>query len=284
MQWLVDGLLLGGLYTSVAVGFSLVWGVTKIVNTAHAGFIMIGSYITYWLFELYGIDPFLSIPVSMAVLFVVGYVVQLVLINRLVQKDLLRTIILTYGILLVLVNFVLVVWSPNHRAVQPDYAGAGLSILGVRLPLIRVLILSISVATVGGLHLFLTRTRRGQAIQAVSQNQVAAQLMGINLRRTYCFTTGLAAALGGLTGALISTTQTISPSMTEALLLTMFVVVILGGFGSIVGVVVAGFILGVTENFAGVMLGTQYQSLVPFTLFVLILLVRPRGLMGKQFF
>jgi len=280
----VNGLLTGGLYALVAVGFSLVWGVMNVVNIAHAAYIMLGAYTSYWLFRLFNWDPFLSIPVSMAVLFALGYLIASVVLNRVIRFGLVMTLVLTFGIDLILQNAALMLWSADYRSVTPAYAGQGLAIGGVMVPYVRLAVFLLAVLFVVLFSLFLSKTRMGNAIQATALNPGAAELTGVRIERIYAMTYAIGAALAAAAGSMISVVYTIQPQVGNVFLTRAFVITVLGGLGSIPGALLGGVILGLAESFATVTVGVGWSEAVSFALLVLILIVRPQGLLGRRFF
>ena len=282
-QLLVLGLLLGGVYVAVGIGFSLVWGVLNIVNLAHGGIVVTGAYITWFLFKHAGIDPFLTLPADAVVMFVLGYLLQRGVINRVIRAPLLFTFMLTFGVNLVIVNVLLLVFKSDFRSVTPAYAGSGLAAAGIVVPYIRLASLAIAIALAAGLALVLNRTRTGLAIEAVGADRDAAQLVGIDLRHTYALTFAAGAACAGVAGGLISTIQAITPTAGEPYTLQAFVVVILGGLGRISATVAGGLLFGLIITFGQSLpfLGAGYTNAIAFAVLVLVLLVRPQGLLGR---
>jgi branched-chain amino acid transport system permease protein len=286
MNWaeqVVLGLLMGGIYVAVGLGFSLVWGVLNIVNLAYGALVMVGGYVTWLLFSRAGLDPFASIPVTAAVLFGLGYALQYVVINRIVRASFLYTFLITFGLDLVIVNVLLLVFKPDFRSVTTSYSGASFAAGPILVPYIRLWSLLVACALAAAMWWILNRTRIGDSIQAVGADREAAQLVGINLRRTYALTFGLGAACAGVAGALISTYQAITPSAGEPYTLQAFVVVILGGLGRVSATVVGGMLFGLIEVLAqsAPHLGAGYQNAIAFGILVLVLLLRPRGLLGR---
>jgi len=286
MNWgeqIVLGLLLGGIYVAVGLGFSLVWGILNIVNLAYGALVMVGGYLTWLLFTRAGIDPFVSIPADVLVLFAIGYALQYFVVNRVVRAPFLYTFLITFGLDLVIVNLLLLVFKPDFRSVTTSYTGASFAVGPVLVPYIRMWSLLIAWALAGLMWWILNRTRTGDSIQAVGADRDAAQLVGINLRRTYAVTFGLGAACAGVAGALISTYQAVTPTAGEPYTLQAFVVVILGGLGRVSATVVGGMLFGLVEVLAqgAPHLGAGYQNAIAFGILVLVLLVRPQGLLGR---
>jgi branched-chain amino acid transport system permease protein len=284
VQLVVLGLLIGGVYVAVGVGFGLVWGVLNIVNLSHGALVIVGSYLTWKLFSSYGLDPFLSLPLDAALLFGIGYALQRLLINRVIRAPLLFTFLLTFGVNLVIINVLLFLFKSDFRSVTPSYAGAGLNLGPLVLPYTRLASLAIALLLAGILGLILGRTRTGLAIQAVGADRDAAQLVGIDLRHIYALTFGLGAACAGVAGGLIALIQAITPTAGEPYTLQAFVVVILGGLGRVSATVVGGLLFGLIEVFAQSIpgSGSVYANAIAFGLLVLVLVTRPQGLLGRK--
>ena len=283
LQLVVFGLLVGGVYVAVGIGFGLVWGVLNIVNLSHGALVIVGAYLTWKLFAAYHLDPFLTLPLDGLLLFVLGYLLQRGVVNRVIRAPLLFTFLLTFGVNLIVINILLYLFKSDFRSVTPAYAGAGLNILGVVIPYTRLASLVIALVLAGGLAFILNRTRTGLAIQAVGADRDAAQLVGIDLRHTYALTFALGAACAGVAGGLITLIQAITPSAGEPYTLQAFVIVILGGLGRVSATVIGGLLFGMIEVFAQSIpgSGSVYANAIAFGLLVLVLLTRPQGLMGR---
>jgi len=284
LQTTVNGLLLGGVYGIATVGFSMVWGVMGIINLAHPAFIMIGAYVTVLLYAQFGLDPLISIPLSMAVLFVVGYTLQAGILNRILRTGLLLSLVVTFGINLAIVDLFSLLFSSDLRAVNVSYAQASIEVAGRLVPVIRLIAAGLSVLLGVTLYGVLRHTRVGQAILATALDREVSSLMGLDPLRVYALTAGVGAALAGATGSLASMIFPVSPAMGNIFLGAAFVVTVLGGIGSVEGCIVAGFLYGLTQAWAAYLLGPSYQELVAFALFLVILVVRPQGLFGRAFF
>lgn len=284
LQILINGLLLGCLYAMIAVGFSLVWGIMNIINVAHGALLMVGAYVTFWMFYLWGVDPFATIPVSMVVLFAIGYLLQRHLFNRLVRAPIFMTFILTFGVALIIENFSLYAFTAEYRSARPAYSSAVIQVAGFPVPTVRIALALIAVALTSALFVFMGRTRTGLAIRATRMNLEAAKLMGVQIGTIYAITFGLGAALAGAAGSLMSIAYVISPVMGPAYLLRAFTICILGGLGNIYGALVGGLVFGVVESFGGLFLGTGLQEVIGMVMLVVVLLLRPAGIMGKRFY
>ena len=283
VQLVILGLLAGGVYVAVGVGFGLVWGVLNIVNLAHGALVIIGSYITWQLFTALHLDPFLTLPVDAVALFVLGYGLQRGVINRIIRAPLLFTFLLTFGLNLVLVNVLLLIFGSDFRSVTPTYSGQGLELGSVVIPYVPLTSLGAAILVAAILALILNRTHIGLAIQAVAADRDAAQLVGIDLRHAYAVTFGLGAACAGVAGGLIAMSQAITPTAGEPYTLQAFVVVILGGLGRVSATVVGGLAFGLVEVFAQSIpgSGSVFANAIAFGLMVLVLVTRPQGLLGR---
>ena len=283
VQLVILGLLAGGVYVAVGVGFGLVWGVLNIVNLAHGALVIIGGYITWQLFTRLGLDPFLTLPVDAVLLFVLGYALQRGVINRIIRAPLLFTFLLTFGVNLVIVNILLLIFGSDFRSVTPSYSGQGFEFGSIVIPYVRLMSLAAAVLLAVGLAFLLNRTRIGLAINAIAADRDAAQLVGIDLRHAYAVTYGLGAACAGVAGGLIALIQAITPTAGEPYTLQAFVVVILGGLGRVSATVVGGLAFGLVEAFGQSIpgSGSVFANAIAFGLMVLVLMTRPQGLLGR---
>jgi branched-chain amino acid transport system permease protein len=281
VQHLVNGLLQGCILALVGLGFSMVWGILNIINLTHAALIMLGAYLTYFLWSSAGLDPFLTLPLTMALLFGVGYLLQKYVINLVIGGSVLTTFLLTYGFETLLVNLALRFFSADTRQTKPVYANASLVLGQLHLPYTQLGALVVAVVVTYLLYLFLDHTRTGSSIRAVGQDRVAARLMGIDIRRTYALTYGIGAALAGVSGALLSTTSGFSPGSFGVMNVLAFSVVVLGGLGSIPGAFIGGLVFGLVYEFGGTYLLSQ-RDVVIFAILILVLVVKPTGLLGKE--
>jgi branched-chain amino acid transport system permease protein len=282
-QVFVNWLLLASLYAAVALGFSLVWGIMKIVNLAHGAFILVGAYIAYWAFTKWHIDPFASIVLSIVVLFVIGWLVQYVVINRVIRAPMLVTFLLTFGLNLLMVDLVQQMFTSDLRSINTPYAGIGIDLGSTHIAFDRVLAALIALLLATALSLFLSRTRFGNAILATGMDHEAARLMGINIRITYAVTFGIGAALAGAAGAMLAQFYPFNPSVGESFTLSAFVIVVLGGLGTPWTVVAGGLVFALAETVVPLIpaLGPGYNNVIAFGVLVLVLIFRPNGLLGK---
>lgn len=282
LQVLVNGVLLGGVYGIMALGMSLIWGVMKIINVAHGALIMLGAYFGFWTFTLLGWDPFLALPATIAVFFVIGYVIQRFLLNLIVQAQLFLTLLITFGLGVVLENLVRLLWSSDLRQVTPRYQGAHIDVGGLTIPHVRLGVFFTAAALSVIFLLIIDRTRLGRAIRATAQDLRAARLIGIPVAHIYAVTFAMGAALAGAAGVMWGTLFPITPTMGGPLTLKAFAVNVLGGLGTMMGPLLGGVVLGVIEAFASTYLGPTYANVFSFGLLVLVLTIRPTGLLGKS--
>ncbi len=282
-QTLINGLMLGGTFALIGLGFSIVWGIMNLINIAHGEFIMLGAYTTYFLYSLFGIDPFLTLPISMFVLFVFAYIIERGIVNWVIRAPLLVKFLLTFGISLTIENIALQVFTGDYRSVTTSYSGAGLEIGDIKIAYVRLAGLVISIVLVALLNLFLTRTRIGNSIRAAGMDLDAARLTGVKIAPTFGVTFALSAALAGAAGSLISMTFPITPSMGGGYTVYAFLICILGGLGSVPGALIGGLVLALLEVFGG-FFAPGLKDAIAFSLLVLILIVRPQGIMGKAFY
>jgi len=284
IQAIVNGLLFGAVYATIGIGFSLVWGVMNIINVAHGSFIMVGAYLSYTLYAVAGVDPFLSIPVVMAVLFGIAYVIQKYALNRVVRGSVFITLTFTFGLQILIANICLLIWSADYRSVKLPYSSAGFQIGGVVIPLVRLGIFAVALILTGLFYLFMRRTKTGIAINATALNFEGAKTVGIDVYNIYAVTFGVSAALAGAAGCLISPIMSVNPFVGGPLVGKAFVIAILGGLGSTMGALVGGMVLGLVETVGTVFIPSSYQELLGFSVLVLVLVFRPQGLLGKRFY
>jgi branched-chain amino acid transport system permease protein len=286
IQTVTSGVLLGGLYGLIALGMTLIFGVMRIINLAHGEFLMIGMYVSYILFTKFGVDPYLSIVVSVPLLFVIGIAIQRFLLMPLIKAKAPgeNQILMTAGIGLVLTNAALLIFSPNYFTVLTAYSNATASIgkISVSLPLLWDFLICFGIT--GILYLFIMKTDTGCSIRAVAQNIDSARLMGINIDRIMIITFGVGAALVGAAGTLFMPIFYVFPAIGELFTLKAFIVTVLGGMGSALGALVGGVTLGVVEQIGATYISMALKDALGFVIFVLVLIFRPSGLVGKSRF
>jgi branched-chain amino acid transport system permease protein len=281
-QSLLSGILVGGTYALIGIGLTIIFGVMRVINFAHGDLVMVGMYLTYFAFALFAIDPFLSVAISIPLMFLLGAVLQKVFINKVLDALPQNQILLTIGLGLIMSNTVMMLFTSDYRILSTSYSSSSVSFLGISISTPLVLSFAVTGAITAFLYWFLLKTDTGQAIRATAQDREAAQLMGINVKRMSILATGMGAALAGTAGALILPTFYAYPQVGSSYTLKAFVIVVLGGMGSIIGATLGGVVVGVAESLAGAYLGADLKELFVFVLFLLVLLFRPAGLLGKS--
>jgi branched-chain amino acid transport system permease protein len=285
-QATVSGLLIGGVYALIALGLNIVFGTMRVINFAQGTLLMAGMFITYWLWELGGVHPYLSPLVSVPVLFGLGYLVQGALISPLLVRERARepmsVLLATLGLALVLENVALLFFSADFKTVQTGVSLATFKVGGIIVSVPRLVGLGAMALTCLGLYLFFTRTDLGRAVRATGQDREAARLMGINDFRIYGIAYALSAALMGVAAAVLVPFFYVHPGVGTSFLLKVFVIVVLGGIGSMPGAAVGGVLVGMIEGIVALYVQAAVAQIVLFGVFVAILFVRPSGLLGVE--
>jgi len=276
-QVVISGLLAGSLYAMVALGLGLVFGVMRVLNVAHGPLLMLGAYTTFGLFQWLGLNPYLSLLVSMPALFVVGVVLQRLLVRRVVDAPELSSLLLTFGVSIALVNLAQLAFSSDVRSVE--YLTGSFVLGPFAFSKSRVIACAFALVITAGAFWFLGQTRLGKAIRAVSQSREVAQVCGINVQRIHMITFGVASALAAAGGTLIAVMVAIQPEMGQVYTFKSFLVIVLGGAGNYPGALLGGLLLGLIEQLASLFITTQVNEAVAYVLLVLVLLLRPTGLL-----
>jgi branched-chain amino acid transport system permease protein len=282
LQSLISGILIGGVYALIGIGLTIIFGVMRVINFAHGDIMMIGMYLTYSLFTLLGIDPFVSIVITIPLMFLFGAFLQKVFINRMQGALPQNQILLTIGLGMIMSNSMMLVYTSDYKILTTDYSSSSFNIAGISISTPLAISFLITAAITAMLYWFLLKTDTGQAIRATAQDREAAQLMGINVKWMSILAFGMGSALAGTAGALISPTYYIFPQIGSTFTLKAFVITVLGGMGSIVGATIGGVIIGVAESVRAVYITSGWKDVVVFVLFLLVLLFKPAGLMGKS--
>jgi branched-chain amino acid transport system permease protein len=282
IQSLISGILVGGVYALIGIGLTIIFGVMRVINFAHGDLLMVGMYLTYFLFTVFHIDPFVSILITIPLMFLYGAFLQKVFVNRLLGALPQNQILLTIGLGLIMSNAVMLAFTSDYKILSTTYSSSSTNVLGISISTPLLISFGITVAITIALYWFLLKTDTGQAIRATAQDREAARLMGINVRKMSIIAFGLGAALAGTAGALISPTYYIFPQVGSAFTLKAFVITVLGGMGSIIGATLGGVLIGVAESMGGVYIGSGWKEVIVFVLFLLVLLFKPSGLFGKS--
>ncbi|CAM5201620.1 Branched-chain amino acid transport system permease protein OS=Castellaniella defragrans OX=75697 GN=HNR28_000956 PE=3 SV=1 [Castellaniella defragrans] len=283
VQALVSGILIGGVYAVISAGLTLVFGVMNIVNFAQGEYMMLGMYVAYIASQATGIDPILLSVLAFVVVFCIGWLVQDLLIDKVLDAPMISQIFLTIAISLLFVSAAELTFGSDFKSVHTPYQTAAVHLHGITLGVPYILAFCVSVVITFALWLLIKRTDVGRAMRATSQNRVAAQLVGLNPKRIYAFAAGLGTGLAALGGAVILPYIYVYPTVGRQYVVIMFTVVILSGLGSIVGAIVGGLIIGVAMSFSGVFMPTEMQNVVLFVLFLGTLAIRPSGLFGARY-
>jgi branched-chain amino acid transport system permease protein len=281
IQSIVSGVLLGGTFALLAAGFSLILGIAHVVNLSHPVFALVAAYITYWLLDLYGIDPLVSLVVVIPVLFLLGVILERTVIRETARrtKDLTSaSLVLTFGIIIIVENLLLLFCKATPRLVTTSYSGKSLFIGNIAFPINHLISFGVAVITVGVIYVFLQHTYLGRAARAVWQDREGALLTGISIDRVNAVTYGISLASAGVAGTCMSLMYSIEPATHYSWITFAFAVVILGGVGSILGTAVAGLIIGLVIGISSALIPLTWINLVLFGIIILLLVVKPSGL------
>lgn len=286
-QTLLDGLMLGGVYAVLAVGLSLVFGVMHIVNFAHAEFMMIGMYIGWLCWFYLGVDPMLGAFIALAVTFVFGMLIQRVLIKPILGAPQVAQIFLTVGLMFALENAALMIMGAEYRSVTTSYQTDSLVLLSsgnerLIVGMDKLYAFLMALASGAAVWVFLNKTRFGTAMRATSQNPMAAKLMGVNTNLMYAVAFGLGVGTTAFGGSVVLPYMTASPAIGTSFAVLMFTVVVLGGLGSVTGAIIGGLTVGLIQSFSALVLPIQLQNLTLFAVFILMLALRPEGLVARR--
>ncbi|MBI2771588.1 MAG: branched-chain amino acid ABC transporter permease [Burkholderiales bacterium] len=281
LQTLASGVLIGLIYALVAIGLTMIFGVMDIVNFAHGEFLMLGMYSSFWLFALYALDPLLTLPLTVLMLFAFGVLLYRLVIVRIVNAPMLSQIFTTFGIMILLRGVAQFLWKPDFRSIENSAVSGSVKLLGLQLGQPQLVAGLGAVLVTGIIWYFLNHTKLGAALEATAADKDAARLMGIDSHKMFSLAWGIGAACAGAAGVLLANFFPIFPDVGANFILLAFVVVNLGGFGSVTGAFWAGILVGVIEVMGGLLLGPQYKLAIVLVLFLGVLMFRPQGLMGK---
>ncbi len=277
---LINGLLIGCMYSLIAIGLTMIWGVMNIVNFAHADFLMIGMFTSFWLYTLYGVDPLLSIPVCGVLLFLLGWIIYKFVVSKVMTGPALAQVVVTFGVSIFIANAAVFLWSPDFRMIEKPLLQGSWIMGPVRLSIPKAVASIGSIAITLALFLFLRKTKTGKAILAVEMNRSSALLMGINTERVNALSFAIGSSLVGIAGAFLSMYYYIYPQVGGTFRLLSFCIVALGGFGSIEGAFIAGILIGIVQTLGGYYFDPAYKYAIVFALYLVTVWIRPQGLMG----
>lgn len=281
LQQLINGLVLGSIYSLVALGITLIYGIMHLPNFAHGHLYMLGAYVTLMMMTFYGFSYWPAILVAVAVLMVLGMVLERWVFRPLYRAPHINSMIAAVGVMLFLEATARALWGSDYRRLDSPY-GDVVQVFGITITEQRLIVIAAAVLLMVGLHMFLKRTVLGASIEAMAQNRVGAFLVGINAHRVSLLTFAIASGLAAAAAALAAPLNLVYPSMGAMVNLKAFVIIVLGGMGSIPGAVLGGYILGLSESMAGTYIHSEYKDLVAFLILVLILIVKPTGLLAKE--
>ncbi|MBI5066827.1 MAG: branched-chain amino acid ABC transporter permease [Deltaproteobacteria bacterium] len=281
LQTLLSGILIGLVYALVAVGLTLIFGVMDIVNFAHGEFLMLGMYAAFWGFALWKLDPLFTLPLTALLLFALGAALYRLIIRRITDAPMLSQIFATFGLMILFRGLAQYLWKPDFRSVGESVVAGKVAFAGLQFGLPQVVAALGAVLTTAAVWWFLRSTRLGAALEATAADKEAAALMGIDAQKMFALAWGLGAACAGVAGALLSTYYPIFPEVGSTFILVAFVLVALGGFGSVAGAFWAGILVGVVEVVGGFLWDPAYKMVLVLSLYLLVVWLRPQGLLGK---
>jgi branched-chain amino acid transport system permease protein len=282
LQLIIQGILLGGIYGLIALGLSLIFGVMGVINFAHGQMMVMAMYVSYWIFVLLGIDPYLSLVIVAAVIFALGYLIQASVVNRILDYPEAMQVLPLVSMGLILENLALLFWGPDHRSPQTALSLETLWIGPIMIDVSRLIAFILAIFITILIFIFLKKTSLGKSIRAASDNRTGAILVGINVDRINNASFALGAATTAAAGVLLLPLMPISPHMGHDFTLTAFIVVILGGMGNLIGALIGGLILGVAESVSTLFLPATLKQVVSFSILIIIMLFRPQGLFGGK--
>jgi branched-chain amino acid transport system permease protein len=282
IQAVVSGLLMGGIYSLVAMGLSLIFGVMGIINFAHGALMMLAMYFTYWLVTLLGFNPYATLIITIPALFLIGALIQRFLIHKILDANESIQILLTLGICLFIENFALAIWSPDFRSIKAANYNLNIYLYGIVINMPKFAGFLFALVSVVMLKLFLRKTDLGLAISASSQNRDGSLLVGINVRKIFVIAFGMGVACVGAAGTFVVPFLYVYPEVGYLFVLNAFIVVVMGGMGNVMGAFYCSLIVGLTEAIGGLLLSGDLKHGVVFLIFILVLLFRPQGLLARR--
>lgn len=281
IQTLTAGILLGGVYALISVGLNLIFGVVRIINFAHGELVMIGMYLTFWLWSLWGIDPYLSLLIVAPSMFLIGLVLQRGILQPIQATSANMKIFVTVGVSIILQNAALYFWGGQHRSVSSDVSRAVVNVAGINVSVPRLIAFVGALVLVAALFYLMSATLAGKVLRSIAEDRETAALLGMPVKRFYIVATGLSAVLAGVAGVLLTPFTSVFPLFGVHMTLIAFIVVVIGGMGNMVGSLVGGILLGGIETLTGTYVDPALQQVVLFALFIVVVLFRPQGIFGS---
>ena len=283
LESLIIGILLGGLYAAIGIGLSMVFGIMRQVNLAHGDLMILSSYFSLLFLQVLGIHPILTLFLIIPLMFFIGYLLQIFFFNRVMQREMEPFLMISFGLSIILENALLLIFTPDARSLKTAWAIKSFSVFGLfHIPLIHLLNFTAGLLVLVFLHQFMKRTYLGWAINASADNVTAAKLMGIDAKKVYAYAMGIAAVTAAISGVLVGMTFTFYPHSGTQYLIIAFGVVIIGGLGSLPGTFIGGLVLGVSQLFGGRILGPGFQLLSGYMILLIVLTIKPQGLLGRR--
>jgi branched-chain amino acid transport system permease protein len=280
----LNGLMIGGLYVLMGTGFSLQWGISGIINLSFGSMTVLAAYLAFMFFSLLGLQPLITaIPIA-GLIFLLGLAVYHFLLRPTIRRaPLFVTLIMTFAVGMVIENFMLIAWGADYRMVTSPYSGLSVQLLNTNLPFVKIIVFFVSLICVYAVHLFMSKTKTGKAIQASCLNPQGAEVIGIEVPKMYGINFGLGAAIGALAGVMVTNLTAFSVVLSGTLLGKVFIIAVLGGLGNILGAAVGGLTLGLVESYAAVTIGPEFNEAIGLVVMILVLVLRPRGLIGRKY-
>lgn len=278
---IVSGIALGSIYALVAAGLNLIFGVVKIINFAQGALLTVALYSVFVLNSTTDVNPYLLLPAVVVFMGLLGYLIQVLLINRVLGKERTSQLLITFGLAMALQNVALSIWGPDHRSVNVPFGSNVIVVFDLRISVASLIAVAGSAVTVGFLYLFLQRTRVGTAVRAVAQQPESAELAGIDVRRIFAVAFAVGTALTGVAAVLMAPIYSIEPGVGDIFGVMAFIVVILGGLGSVFGATVAALLIGILQNVFATMVSVQMSTAFVFLVFIVLMIARPNGLFGR---
>ena len=283
LEPLINGILLGGLYSVIGIGLSMIFGIMRQVNLAHGELMILSSYLGLVFLQLLGLHPLLTLFLVLPATFILGYLIQTFLFNRVLEKGMEPFLMISFGLSIILQNVLLLTFTPDARSLKTDLVIQSVDVYGLfHVPVIYLIDFTGSLLVIGLLHLFMKRTYLGWAIRASADDLSASKLMGIHTRRIYAMAMGIATATAAISGVLVGMTFTFYPHSGTQYLIIAFGVVIIGGMGSLLGTFLGGLILGIAQLVGAQLLGPGFQLLGGYLILLIVLTIRPQGILGRK--
>jgi branched-chain amino acid transport system permease protein len=283
LEPLINGILLGGLYAVIGIGLSMIFGIMRQVNLAHGELMILSSYFGLFFLQLLGLHPLLTLFLVIPTIFILGYLIQTFLFNRVLEKGMEPYLMISFGLSIILQNVLLLIFTPDARSLKTELVIQTLDAYGLfHVPVIYLVDFTGGLLVIGLLHLFMKRTYLGWAIRASADDLSASKLMGINTKRIYAMAMGIAAVTAAVSGVLVGMTFTFYPHSGTQYLIIAFGVVIIGGMGSLLGTFLGGLILGIAQLVGAQLIGPGFQLLGGYLILLIVLTIRPQGLLGRK--